>query len=117
MASRMTGVNPSHVPSRSLTRCAGGDGRGEEIDSGLVVFFPAPRSITGEDVAEIHLHGNPVLVERTAAAACALGAVPADPGEFSRRAFLNGKMDLTQAEAVADLITATTDRGAPAARP
>ena len=115
IACRMTGVNPSHVPSRALTRCTVRDGRGEEIDSGLVAFFPAPRSFTGEDVAEIHLHGNPVLVERTAAAACALGAVPADPGEFSRRAFLNGKMDLTQAEALADLITAKTNGAARAA--
>ena len=115
IACRMTGVNPSHVPSRALTRCTVRDGRGEEIDSGLVVFFPAPRSFTGEDVAEIHLHGNPVLVEWAAAAACALGAVPAAPGEFSRRAFLNGKMDLTQAEALADLITAKTNGAARAA--
>jgi tRNA modification GTPase len=115
IASRMTGVDPSLVPSRTLVRCPVRDSRGEEIDSGLIVFFPAPRSFTGEDVAEIHMHGNPMLVERIASAACALGATPAVPGEFSRRAFENGKMDLTQAEALADLITARTEGAARAA--
>ncbi|MGZ9147716.1 MAG: tRNA uridine-5-carboxymethylaminomethyl(34) synthesis GTPase MnmE [Candidatus Deferrimicrobiaceae bacterium] len=115
IASRMTGVDPSLVPSRTLVRCPVRDSRGEEIDSGLVVFFPAPRSFTGEDVAEIHMHGNPVLVERAATAACTLGAVPAAPGEFSRRAFENGKMDLAQAEALADLISARTEGAARAA--
>jgi tRNA modification GTPase len=91
------------------------NGKGEEIDSGLVVFFPAPRSFTGEDVVEIHLHGNPVLVEQAGTAACDLGAYPAAPGEFSRRAFQNGKMDLTQAEALSDLIAARTAGAARAA--
>lgn len=112
---RMTGVDPSLVPPRTLTRCTVRDGNGEEIDSGLVVFFPAPGSFTGEDVAEIHLHGNPVLVEQAAVAACDHGAAPAVPGEFSRRAFQNGKMDLTQAEALADLIAARTAGAARAA--
>lgn len=112
---RMTGVDPARVPPRTLTRCTVRDGKGEEIDSGLVVFFRAPGSFTGEDVAEVHLHGNPVLVGQAAAAACALGAAPAAPGEFSRRAFQNGKMDLTQAEALADLIAARTAGAARAA--
>ena len=112
---RLTGVDPSRVPPRTLSRCTVRDGKGEKIDSALVGFFPAPRSFTGEDVAELHLHGNPVLVERAAAAACGLGAVPAAPGEFSRRAYQNGKMDLTEAEALADLIAARTDGAARAA--
>ncbi len=112
---RMTGVDPSRVPPRTLSRCTVRDGKGEEIDAALVAFFPAPRSFTGEDVAEIHLHGNPVVVERAAAAACGLGAVPAAPGEFSRRAYQNGKMDLTEAEALADLIAARTAGAARAA--
>jgi tRNA modification GTPase len=115
IALRMTGVDPSRVSPRTLSRCTVSDAKGEEIDSALVVFFPAPGSFTGEDVAEIHLHGNPVLVERAAATACDLGAAPAAPGEFSRRAFQNGKMDLTQAEALADLIAARTAGAARAA--
>ena len=115
IALRMTGVDPSRVSPRTLPRCTVRDGKGEEIDSALVFFFPAPRSFTGEDVAEIHLHGNPVLVERAAVAACDLGASPAAPGEFSRRAFQNGKMDLTQAEALADLVAARTAGSARAA--
>ena len=112
---RMTGVDPSRVPPRTLSRCTVRDGKGEEIDAALVAFFPAPRSFTGEDVAEIHLHGNPLIVERAAAAACGLGAAPASPGEFSRRAYQNGKMDLTEAEALADLIAARTAGAAQAA--
>jgi len=115
IAFRMTGVDPCRVSPRTMIRCTVRDTTGTEIDSALVVFFPAPRSFTGEDVAEIHLHGNPVLVERAGAAACDIGAVPAAPGEFSRRAFQNGKMDLTQAEALADLITARTAGAARAA--
>lgn len=115
VASGLTGIDASLAPARALLRCTVRGGEGEEIDSGLAVLFPGPKSFTGEDVAEIHLHGNPLLVERTLAAACALGAVPAAPGEFSRRAFLNGKMDLTQAEALSDLIAARTEGAARAA--
>ena len=84
------------------------DAAGNLIDAALAVRFPGPNSFTGEDVAELHLHGSPVVVEAAIRAACAAGAEPAEPGEFSRRAFLNGKMDLTQAEGLADLITART---------
>ncbi|MBI5419006.1 MAG: tRNA uridine-5-carboxymethylaminomethyl(34) synthesis GTPase MnmE [Deltaproteobacteria bacterium] len=115
IARRLTGADPASVPPRTLSRCTVRDGEGRELDAGLVVFFPAPRSYTGEDVAEIHLHGNPILVEEAVAAACAQGAVPAAPGEFSCRAFLNGKMDLTQAEGLADLIVAKTEASARAA--
>ncbi len=115
IARRLTGLDPVGAPPRQLLVCAVRGETGEAIDAGLAAFFPAPRSFTGEDVAEIHLHGNPLLVERAAEAACALGAVAAMPGEFSRRAFENGKMDLTQAEAVADIVAARTDAAARAA--
>jgi len=115
IARRLTGLDAIAASPRHLLRCAVRGEDDEAIDEGLAAFFPSPRSFTGEDLVEIHLHGNPRLVERTAAAACALGAVPAAPGEFSRRAFANGKMDLTQAEALADLIAARTDAAAGAA--
>jgi len=115
IARRLTGIDPADPPPRTLSRCRILDAAGMEVDTGLVVSFPAPHSFTGEDVVEIHLHGNPILVEETAAAACALGALPAAPGEFSRRAFLNGKMDLTQAEGLCDLIAARTEASARAA--
>lgn len=115
IASSLTGKNLSAHPPRTLTRCAVRDADGEEIDTGLVACFRAPASFTGEDLVEIHLHGSPVLVEQSARAALSLGAVPAAPGEFSRRAFLNGKIDLTQAEGLADLIAARTAGAARAA--
>ena len=80
-------------------------GAGSEIiDEGLAVIFKAPASFTGEDTLELHAHGSPVVLDRLVARISALGARPAGPGEFSRRAFLNGKYDLAQLEAVADLI-------------
>lgn len=115
IARRLTGLDPVAAAPRHLLRCAVRGEDGEAIDAGLAAFFPAPRSFTGEDLVEIHLHGNPLLVQRTACAACALGALPAAPGEFSRRAFHNGKMDLTQAEALADLVAAKTAAAAAAA--
>ena len=86
------------------------------IDDGIVLAFPAPRSFTGEDVVELQAHGSPVVLQHLVARACALGARPARPGEFSERAFLNGKLDLAQAEAIADLIAAADTRAARAAR-
>ncbi len=115
IASRLTGLDPASRPPRTLLRCTARDPSGRGIDSCLAVFFPAPDSFTGEDVAELHLHGNPILVEEVAAAACTLGARPAEAGEFSRRAFDNGKMDLTQAEGLCDLILARTASSARAA--
>lgn len=79
------------------------------IDEALVLRFIAPRSYTGEDSAELHLHGGRAVVEAAVAALIALGLRPAEPGEFTRRAFQNGRMDLAQAEAVADLIDAETE--------
>ena len=81
---------------------------GRPIDQALVLHFPAPNSYTGEDCAELHLHGGRAVVEAASDALTALGLRPADPGEFTRRAFENGRMDLAQAEAVADLIDAET---------
>ena len=115
VVARLTGLDPSSTPPRTLRRCEVHDAAGETLDTGLAVFFPAPHSFTGEDVAELHLHGNPVVVEATVRAAGAAGAEPASPGEFSRRAFHNGKMDLTQAEGLADLISARTEAAARAA--
>jgi tRNA modification GTPase len=109
---RLTGLSPSDAPPRALRRCSVRDAAGEILDTALAVFFPGPHSFTGEDLVEIHLHGNPVVVETVVRAACSAGAVPAEPGEFSRRAFHRGKMDLTQAEGLCDLIAARTEAAA-----
>ena len=81
---------------------------GVQIDSGLWLCFPKPRSFTGENVVEFQGHGGPVVIQQCIQAMIELGARPAQPGEFSERAFLNEKMDLTQAEAIADLIDASS---------
>jgi tRNA modification GTPase len=83
-------------------------GSAELLDQALVLWFPGPRSYTGEDSAELHLHGGPAVIAGVAEALVALGARPAEPGEFTRRAFLNGRMDLTEAEGIADLVAAET---------
>jgi tRNA modification GTPase len=80
------------------------DAAGEPIDEGLALFFPAPASFTGEDVLELHGHGGPVVMDLLLRRVLELGARAAGPGEFTQRAFLNDKLDLAQAEAVADLI-------------
>ncbi len=79
------------------------------IDRGLALWFPAPASFTGEDVVELHLHGGPAVIAAMAAALDGLGLIPAEPGEFSRRAFEHGKLDLTEAEGIADLVNAETE--------
>ena len=84
------------------------DARGRVIDQGLAVRFPGPNSYTGEDSAEFHCHGSPVVLRELLDALFAAGARQAKAGEFTRRAFLNGRLDLTQAEAVIDLIDAET---------
>ena len=91
------------------------DGAGELIDRGLLLYFPAPASYTGEHVLELQGHGNTVLLDALLRRTCELGARLARPGEFTERAFLNGKLDLAQAEAVADLIAAGSQAGARAA--
>ncbi|QRP63914.1 tRNA uridine-5-carboxymethylaminomethyl(34) synthesis GTPase MnmE [Rhodanobacter sp. FDAARGOS 1247] len=91
------------------------DGAGELIDRGLLLHFPAPASYTGEHVLELQGHGSVVLLDLLLRRVCELGARLARPGEFTERAFLNGKLDLAQAEAVADLIAARSQAGARAA--
>jgi len=88
------------------------DARGVAIDEGIALYFPAPRSYTGEDVLELQGHGGPVVMQMLLRRCMELGARPAAPGEFTRRAFLNDKLDLAQAESVADLIEAATDSAA-----
>jgi tRNA modification GTPase len=92
------------------------DGRGEAIDAGIALYFPAPSSYTGEDVLELQGHGGPVVLDLVLARLLELGARPARPGEFTERAFLHGKLDLLQAEAVADLIESATGEAARCAR-
>jgi tRNA modification GTPase len=82
---------------------------GDDIDDGIVLWFPGPHSVTGEDVAELHVHGSRAVIAALAGALRRLGLRFADPGEFTRRAFLNNKLDLTQAEAIADLAAAETE--------
>jgi tRNA modification GTPase len=96
-----------------LARFLGDDG--EPLDVGFALFFSAPHSYTGEHVVEFHGHGGPVVTEALVARAIALGARRAHPGEFTQRAFLHGKVDLAQAEAVADLIDAGSTAAARAA--
>ena len=88
---------------------------GEIVDTGMVVYFKSPNSYTGEDVVELHCHGNPKLVDLIVAECVSLGAKVAEPGEFTKRAYLNNKIDLAQAESVADLIAAQTEEAALAA--
>jgi len=91
------------------------DAQGEVIDTGLCLYFPAPHSFTGEHVLELHAHGGPVVLDLLLARVLELGARQARPGEFSERAFLNDKLDLAQAEAIADLIDSSTAGAARAA--
>lgn len=110
VAEEMLGALP---PPRTARLASLRDSSGHLLDQGLALFFPAPHSFTGEDVLELQVHGSPVVCDLLIARICELGARPAGPGEFSRRAFLNDRMDLAQAEAVADLINAA---GAASAR-
>ncbi|MCE0733790.1 tRNA uridine-5-carboxymethylaminomethyl(34) synthesis GTPase MnmE [Halomonas sp. G15] len=97
-----------HCPSPRLAHY--GPFRGEEtvLDEGIALFFPGPHSFTGEDVLELQGHGGPVIMDLLLGRCLELGARPARPGEFSERAFLNDKLDLAQAEAIADLIDASS---------
>ena len=97
---------------RLASFCAFRDGAGEVIDQGIALFFRGPRSFTGEDVLELQGHGGPVVMDLLLARCIELGARLARPGEFTQRAYLNGKLDLVQAEATADLITSSTSLAA-----
>jgi tRNA modification GTPase len=101
--------------ARLATLSAFRDAAGSAIDSGLALYFPAPHSFTGEDVLELQGHGGAVVLDLLLSRLLALGCRAARPGEFSERAFLNGKLDLAQAEAIADLIDAGSEAAARAA--
>src|SRR5258705_6402969 len=109
LASRLLGGVPApRLAVRAIFR--GADG--EPIDDGIALFFAAPASYTGEDVLELQGHGGPVVLQMILRRCLDLGARLAEPGEFTRRAFLNDKLDLAQAEGVADLIDAATEAAA-----
>jgi tRNA modification GTPase len=100
------------IEPRYATLTAFLDAAGAPIDVGLVLYFPAPRSYSGEDMLELHAHGGPEILKLVLGRCLELGARPAEPGEFTRRAFLNDRLDLLQAEAVADLIEASSSAAA-----
>jgi tRNA modification GTPase len=102
-------------PARVATFANFRDAQGRVLDQGLALYFPAPHSFTGEAVLELQGHGGPVVIDLLLRRLLELGCRSARPGEFSERAFLNGKIDLTQAEAVADLIDAGSEAAARAA--
>lgn len=108
----------SRAPLADRVACYGEilDADGAVLDRGLALAMDAPRTVTGEDVVELHVHGSPVVARETLRALLAAGARAAGPGEFTRRAFLNGKLDLSAAEAVADVIEAESRAGARAAQ-
>lgn len=88
------------------------NGEGDTLDQGIALYFPGPNSFTGEDVFELQGHGGPIILDMLLKQVIALGARPARPGEFSERAFLNDKIDLAQAEAIADLINSSSEQAA-----
>ena len=109
IAERVMGSVP---PARAATLARFKDASGAAIDEGIALFFPAPHSYTGEAVLELHGHGGPVVMGMLLTACLDAGARLAEPGEFTRRAFLEGRLDLAQAEAVADLIDASSQEAA-----
>ena len=102
-------AGPGIRPRRASLRTLRDPQDGRVLDQALTLWFPGPASYTGEDSAELHLHGGPAVLEGVIQALIQLGLRLAEPGEFTRRAFQNGKLDLAQAEAVADLVDAETD--------
>lgn len=112
LAASLLGVLPA---PRHATLAEFRDARGDLIDQGIALFFPAPHSYTGEDVLELQGHGGPVVMRLLLRRCLELGARVAQPGEFTRRAFLNDRLDLAQAESVADMIEASSEEAARAA--
>ena len=115
---RLTGRNTEKVlasfcgalpPARRATVRRLRDANGDVLDQALVLWMPGPDSFTGEDVAELHVHGGRAVLAAVSGALVRLGLRPADPGEFSKRAFMAGRMDLLEAEAIADLVNAETE--------
>lgn len=100
------------LPPRVASHTPFYDESNSVIDEGIAIYFPQPHSFTGEDVLELHGHGSPVVVDMLIASVINAGARPANPGEFSLRAFLNQKIDLVQAEAIADIIDASSQQAA-----
>src|SRR5690349_8782247 len=115
LASLIQGVIGKSLEPRLATLAEFRAASGETIDQGLALFFPAPHSYTGEDVLELQGHGGPVVLREVLKRCLDLGARAARPGEFTERAFLNDKLDLAQAESVADLIDAATAEAAKSA--
>ncbi len=115
MPAMIAGLFARALPPRVATAATFRGARGEVLDQGLALHFPAPRSYTGEHVLELHGHGGPAVLRLLLGRCLELGARLAEPGEFTKRAFLNGKLDLAQAEGVADLIEAATATAARAA--
>lgn len=122
---RISGDKATHIAEQVLggvpkaryaSLCKFSDGQGQALDSGIALLFPAPASFTGEDVLELQGHGGPVVQQLLSQRIMELGARPARPGEFLERAFLNDKLDLAQAEAIADLIESGTAASARAAQ-
>jgi tRNA modification GTPase len=106
------GVIGRRLKPRHATYARFLDRDGVALDEGIAIHYPAPASFTGEDVLELQGHGGPLVLQMILERCLELGARPAEPGEFSRRAFLNGKIDLAQAEAIADLIDAQSQQAA-----
>jgi len=111
----IVGVIGALPPPRVATVTTFHDASGKPLDQGLALYFPAPGSYTGEAVLELHGHGGPAVLRLVLARCVELGARIAEPGEFTKRAYLNGKLDLVEAESVADLIDAATGTAARAA--
>ncbi len=116
LAAIMVGILESKPLPRQAHLTHFKDNSGGSIDHGLALYFPAPHSFTGESVLELQGHGGQVVMQLLLARVIELGARQARPGEFSERAFLNGKLDLVQAEAIADLISASSAQSARAAQ-
>jgi tRNA modification GTPase len=108
----LSGLLGAAPPPRQAVLSLFRDEEGAVIDQGLALYFPAPASFTGEEMLELHGHGGPTVLARLVRACLAFGARAAEPGEFALRAFLNDKIDLAQAEGIADLIAAGTDEAA-----
>lgn len=105
-------ITGTELQPRHAHYCTFRNTGGEVVDTGIALFFPGPNSFTGEDIVELQAHGGPVILDLITREACALGARQAEPGEFSLRAYLNNKIDLAQAEAIADLINSSTEQAA-----
>lgn len=112
LAEALGGKPPQSLQPRLASLTTFRAAAGHPLDQGLLLYFPAPHSFTGEDVLELHGHGGPVVMQLLLQRCLELGARLAEPGEFTRRAYLNGKLDLAQAEAVADLIDASSAQAA-----